>query len=133
MTNLHMTKAYAKGYRAEHEMVHTLSKLGFMVTRAPRSGRIGLPSPDIVAIKNGKILVIECKSREDAFTVEKEQLAELEAWKNHGAVALLAWKQTRKGWTFLHLSDVSANNGNIGKKFAAEKGFSLEKIHEILN
>ncbi len=128
-----MTKAYAKGYSGEREMVHKLASLGFMVIRAPRSGRIGLPSPDIVAIKNGKMLVIECKSRKDAFTVEQEQLAELKAWQDHGALALVAWKQSYKGWSFLHLADVSSNNGNIGKKFTAAKGFPLEKLHELIS
>ena len=128
-----MVKSYAKGYAAEWQLTHTLATLGFMVIRAPRSGRIGLPSPDIVAIKKGKILVIECKSRKDAFTVEQEQLSELKAWQDHGALALIAWKQSYKGWFFLHLSDVSANNGNIGKKFTAEKSFSIEKLDELMN
>ncbi|MBI4163211.1 MAG: hypothetical protein HY513_06010 [Candidatus Aenigmarchaeota archaeon] len=128
-----MVKAYTKGYAAERSLVHTLAALGFMVIRAPRSGRIGLPSPDIVAIKNGRMLVIECKSRKDAFTVEQEQLAELKAWQDHGALALIAWKQSYKGWSFLHLADVSENNGNIGKKFTATKGFPLDKLEEIMN
>ena len=128
-----MVKSYAKGYSGERQMVYKLASLGFMAIRAPRSGRIGLPSPDIVAIKNGKMLVIECKSRKGAFTVEQEQMSELKAWQDHGALALIAWKQSYKGWSFLHLSDVSANNGNIGKKFAAEKGFQFEKIDELLN
>lgn len=128
-----MPKSYRKGYTAELSLTHTLASLGFMAIRAPRSGRIGLPSPDIVAIKNGKIFVIECKAREGAFSVEKDQLEQLRSWQNHGAVALLAWKQSHKGWTFLHLSDVSANSGNIGKKFAAEKGFDFEKLHELIS
>ena len=128
-----MVKSYTKGYVAELSLTHKLAEMGFMAIRAPRSGRISLPSPDIVAIKNGKMLVIECKSRKDAFTVAQEQLSELKAWQDHGALALIAWKQSYKGWSFLHLSDVSANNGNIGKKFTAEKGFPLDKLEEIMN
>ncbi len=128
-----MLKSYRKGYMSEWQLTHALSKMGFMVIRAPRSGRIGLPSPDIVAIKNGKMLVIECKSRKCAFTVDQEQLLELKAWQDQGALALVAWKQSYKGWFFLHLSDVSENNGNIGKKFTAEKSFSIEKLKEMMN
>ncbi len=126
-----MLKAYRKGYAAELSLVHTLSKLGFMVIRTPRSGRINLASPDIIAAKNGKLIVVECKSRAAAFTIEKEQLAELKEWQERaGAVPYIGWKISRKGWTFFHLKDVEENNGNIGKKFAMEKGFPLEKLLE---
>lgn len=124
-----MVRTYAKGYRGERELVHKLSRLGYMVVRTPRSGRIGLPSPDIIAAKDGKLIVIECKSRKDAFTVEREQLEELLAWQEKaGARAYVAWKIARKPWTFLHLQDVAENNGNIGKKFASSKGFSMHEI-----
>jgi Holliday junction resolvase len=121
--------SYRKGYTAELALTHLLSEHGFMAIRAPRSGRINLPSPDIVAAKDGRLIVIECKSRAAAFTVEKEQMQELREWHlKAGAIPYIGWKISRQGWTFLHLSDVEANNGNIGKKFAKEKGFPLEKI-----
>jgi Holliday junction resolvase len=124
-----MVKSYSKGYRGEREMVYKLATLGYMVVRTPRSGRISLASPDIIAAKDGRLIVIECKSREEAFKIEKDGLAQLLEWQNKaGARAYVAWKISRKGWKFLHLRDVLANNGNIGKKFAAEKGI---EIHEI--
>ena len=124
-----MVKAYRKGYLGEWKLTHELAKLGYMVVRTPRSGRIGLPSPDVIAAKDGRLIVIECKSREGAFKVEKEQLQDLLEWEKKAcAKAYIAWKLSRKGWKFLHLHDVVANNGNIGKKFAAEKGI---EIHEI--
>lgn len=125
-----MVRTYRKGYTAENELVHTLSKYGYVAMRAPRSGRIGLASPDIVAVKKGKILAIECKSRASAFTVEREQLQELREWEEKaGAIPYIGWKIARKGWLFLELEDVERNKGNIGKKFAEEKG---KKIDEIL-
>ena len=124
-----MVQSYRKGYVAELSLVHTLSTLGYMVVRTPRSGRIGLASPDVIAAKDGKLIVIECKSREAAFKIEKEGLDQLLTWQNKaGAKAYIAWKLSRKGWKFLHLHDVVANNGNVGKKFTAEKGI---EIHEI--
>ncbi|MBI4895162.1 MAG: hypothetical protein HY831_01585 [Candidatus Aenigmarchaeota archaeon] len=127
-----MTASYRKGYIAELSLTHKLASMGYMAIRAPRSGRIGLPSPDIVAAKVGKLIVIECKSRAAAFTVEKEQLQELLDWQEKaGASAYIAWKIARKGWTFLHLKDVIDNKGNIGKKFAQEKGFSIEFLDQI--
>lgn len=124
-----MVKKYFKGYRAERELTHTLAKLGYMVVRTPRSGRIGLASPDIIAAKNGKLIVIECKSRKDAFTVEKEQLDELQEWvKKAKARAYIGWKLPRRGWTFLDLNIVVKNKGNIGKKFAEQHGKGIDAL-----
>jgi Holliday junction resolvase len=124
-----MVKKYAKGYRAEWHLLHALAKRDFMVLRAPRSGRIGLPSPDIIAVKDGRVMVFECKSREDAFSVQAEQLEELRQWEQKaGAFAYLAWKVSRQDWVFLTLRDVMNNNGNVGKKFALEKGISMDTL-----
>jgi Holliday junction resolvase len=124
-----MMRSYAKGYSAERELVHTLSKMGFMTIRAPRSGRIGLASPDVIAAKHGKLVVIECKSRASAFSIPIEQLDELKEWRDKaGAHAYIGCKISRKGWKFLHLDDVYANSGNVGKKFIEAKGVGIETI-----
>ncbi len=124
-----MVHKYAKGYRSERELVHTLSSMGYMVVRTPRSGRIALPSPDIIAAKDGTLIVIECKSRKEAFTVPADQLAELKEWQDKaGARAYVGWKISRKGWFFLRLADAITNNGNIGKRLIAEKSISIEEI-----
>ena len=100
-----------------------------MVIRAPHSGSIGLASPDVIAAKDGKLIVLECKSREEAFTVPPEQLEELKNWQEVApAHAYIAWKLNRRGWTFLRLDDVAANAGHVGKKFAEEKGITIEDI-----
>ena len=122
-------KLYAKGYRAENELLHLLYGKGWAVIRAPRSGRVGIPTPDIVAAKDGRIVVIECKSRAEAFSVEKEQLEQVVEWEQRaGAKAYIGWKQSRKGWTFLRLNDVQKNNGNIGKAFAEQNGIAIESL-----
>jgi Holliday junction resolvase len=120
---------YMKGYRGERELVHRLASLGFMVVRTPRSGRIGLASPDIIAAKRGRFIVIECKSRKSGFTVPPEQLNELAEWKTKaGAKAYIGCKVSRKGWFFLKLDDVIKNKGNVGKKFLEEKSITIEKL-----
>lgn len=124
-----MGKHYRKGYAAELELTHTLSKMGYMAVRTPRSGRINLASPDVIAAKGGRIIVIECKSRAAAFSVPHEQLNELKEWRDKaGAAAYIGWKISRKGWKFLHLDDVYSNNGNVGKKFVEEKGIPIESL-----
>ena len=108
---------YRKGYAAENELQHALYSKGWSVIRAPRSGRIGIPSPDLVAAKLGRLIVIECKSRAEAFKVEREQIEQLQDWQARArAEPYIGWKIARKGWFFLRLSDVVANNGNIGKR-----------------
>ena len=112
-----MVKKYRKGYCAELSLVHELSRRGFMVVRTPRSGRISLASPDIIAAKNGRLVVIECKSRASGFAVPSEQLNELGEWKRKaGAEAFIGWKISRQGWFFLHLRDVVKNKGNVNKR-----------------
>lgn len=124
-----MLKSYAKGYRAEYELVYKLSRMGYMVVRTPRSGSIGLASPDIIAIKKGKIIVIEVKSRKSAFSVHEGQLKELEEWvQKGGAIAYVGCKIARKGWYFIKLDDVKNNRGNIGKKFIDSFGINMESI-----
>jgi len=124
-----MIKPYKKGYRAERDLVHILAKRGYMAVRTPRSGRIGLPSPDIIAAKNGKLIVIECKSRRKGFQIPLEQLNELKEWEEKaGAKAYVALKISRKGFFFIDLVHVINNNGNIGKKFIAEKSIGIDMI-----
>lgn len=124
-----MSASYRKGYMGEYTLVHELSKLGFMVVRTPRSGRIGLASPDVIAAKSGRLIVIECKSRKEGFKVPQDQLNQLKEWEaKAGAKPYVAWKMTRKGWFFLNVDDVISNNGNVGKKFVAEKSVGIEMI-----
>lgn len=124
-----MVKTYRKGYAAENQLVHILYKRGYAVMRAPRSGRVDLPTPDIVAIKGRKVLVIECKSRKSGFTVEHEQLEQLNEWKKRTAGrAYIAWKRPRVGWFFLKLEDVIKNHGNVGKKFVEKYGINLDEL-----
>lgn len=124
-----MIKKYFKGYFFEWQMVHELANRGYMVVRTPRSGRISLASPDIIAAKSGKLIVIECKSRAKGFQIPLHELQELKQWEDKAnAKAYVAWKIARKGWFFLHLDDVIKNKGNVGKKFIEEKSITIDEI-----
>ncbi|MFH1630647.1 MAG: Holliday junction resolvase Hjc [Candidatus Aenigmatarchaeota archaeon] len=124
-----MIGRYRKGYMAERSLVHELYNMGYAVIRAPHSGSINIASPDIVAIKNGKVIVIECKAHKKGFKVDETQLKELQEWENRaGARAYIAWKISRKGWHFLKLADVIANNGNVGFKFLEGRVINIDDI-----
>lgn len=120
---------YMKGYLGERELLYKLYDKGYVVLRSPRSGRIGLPTPDIVAIKNSKVYALECKSRSIAFIVPKEQLEQLKEWvEKAGALAFIAWKIPRKGWKFISLEDAIKNNGRISKRFCDLVGKDFDEI-----
>ena len=120
---------YAKGSSAERELLHMLYSKGWSVIRAPRSGRIGIPSPDIMAAKAGKIIVVECKSRAGAFTVESEQLDQLKDWQIRAhATPYIGWKISRKGWFFLRFEDVVANGGHVGKRFLDGRSLGIDEL-----
>lgn len=122
-------KTYRKGYVAENQLVHILYEHGWAVMRAPRSGKISIPSPDIVAIKSGRILVIEVKSRVAGFQIRKEQMDELAEYiERSGGEGYIALKLPYKGWKFIRFEDVLANGGNVGKKFLEEKSLDLEEV-----
>ncbi len=87
---------YNKGASSERELAKILFERGFAVIRAAGSGR-GLPGPDLLAVKNGRIFCIECKAHQKKPKIDLEQLKE---WKGHGATILLAWKVPYKGWAF---------------------------------
>jgi Holliday junction resolvase len=108
-----MVKTYSKGAKAERELLHKLYTMGYAVIRAPRSGSISISVPDLVAIKDKKIYVFECKARGKCFTVAPEQLNELKEWqKRANAHAYIAWKYPHKGWFFIPLNKIKNRNVN---------------------
>ncbi|MEM0200682.1 MAG: endonuclease, partial [Saccharolobus sp.] len=59
-----------RGTAVEREIVNKLREKGFAVLRAPASGSKRKDSvPDIIALKNGIIILIEMKSRKDGERV----------------------------------------------------------------
>jgi len=66
---------YQKGARFERDIIRKFWAHGWSAIRAAGSGSIGFPVPDVIAIKSGKILIIECKtSRKEKLNVKKAVL-----------------------------------------------------------
>lgn len=93
-------KTYAKGSRGERELLHILHSRGFSCIRAASSG--GFFSPvDLVAIKKGVVVAIECKTWSKMPRLEKKKASSFIEWcKKAGALGFLAWRTTGK-WLFL--------------------------------
>jgi Holliday junction resolvase len=77
---------YAKGTRFEHKVRDDLIANGYEVMRA--AGSKGSTKIDLIAMKPGQILFIQCKSNGTLPPAEWDRVHEVAGWV--GAVALLA-------------------------------------------
>ena len=106
---------FNKGANAERELIHTLSDMGFAVLRVAGSGVSPLPSPDVVALKCGRILAFECKAWKGAhLAIPIVTFNDEVNWaKTAGAEFFVGWKIPREGWLFVK----SEHFHNAGKNF----------------
>ncbi len=125
----------SRGYRAERELVIKLWRLGFAVLRAPASGaRIKRADyPDIVAIKEGRVAVMEVKSRTKLSTiyVREEQIRKLINFaKRAGGQAYIAIKIPYRQWKIVPLSKLKQTSSGTYKveKEVIEKALGIEQI-----
>jgi len=95
-----------KGSRRERELLEKLTKDGYVVHRVAGSGLHENAICDLVAVKNGKVHFIECKSRKTIYYPKNdfEQLNSLvKVAKSCKAKAILAVKLNYKDWIFVDL------------------------------
>lgn len=123
---------HPKGANAERELMHLFFEHGFSVVRIAGSGTSPLPAPDIIAIKNGRIIAVECKARKAKnLAVSVGQIGELVGWANKaGAESLVGWKIPRKGWFFLKPGQMKDTGKffTINRDDAMSRGKSLEEV-----
>lgn len=119
-----MFKTYTKGARAERELCKELTKHGFGVIRAAGSGG-NISTPDLVAIKKGRVLAFECKAWKTTPRLKPEEYKDFLEWcEKTGALGFLAWKN--KEWKFLSIKDIPKNN-------IKENGISFRDLMFIVN
>ena len=120
---------YNKGANAERELIHALFDKGLAVLRVAGSGTTSLPSPDVVAMRPGLGIAIECKAWSKAYLhISLAQMSELEIWsKRAGTDFYVAWKIPRKGWFFLKPEQFNKTDKayNISRKKALTHGLVL--------
>jgi Holliday junction resolvase len=95
-----------KGSRRERELLDFLTKKGFVVHRIAGSGLGEEAICDLIAVKNGKVQFIECKSRKKAYYTKfhSEQFKKLiRIAKKCKAKPVLAVKLNYKEWQFFDL------------------------------
>ena len=96
----------AKGSRRERELLEFLAKQGFVVHRVAGSGLKEEAVCDLIAVKEGKVQFIECKSRKKVY-YSKEHLNQLNELikiaKSCKAKPILAVKINYKEWKLFEL------------------------------
>ncbi len=123
---------HSKGANAERELMHLFFNAGCSVVRIAGSGTSPLPAPDIIALKKGRIIAVECKARKAKnLAITVQQMQELVGWsKKAGAKPFVGWRIPRKGWLFLRPKQLH-NTGKfflISLKDAMQKGKSLKEV-----
>jgi len=84
------TSAYERGRRFEYRVRKYLKEKGYFVVRSAKSGTVC----DLVALKKGKILLVQCKLNKKISRKEKEELAKLA--EQVGGKAILAYSEKRR-------------------------------------
>jgi len=96
----------AKGSRRERELLEFLTQKGFVVHRVAGSGLKEEAICDLIAVKDGKVQFIECKSRKKVY-YSKDHLNQLKELikiaKSCKAKPVLAVKLNYKDWQIFDL------------------------------
>lgn len=120
MPHTGMTRRRARGFQHERELVKKLWQAGFAAIRGPASGakvKRGV-QPDVVAIKNGFVVVAEVKTLKKPSTVyiKREQIEKARTFAERaGGAAYVAVKVVGEGmWRFVPVSALAkTRSGNF--------------------
>ncbi|MBW6451203.1 MAG: hypothetical protein K0B02_00550 [DPANN group archaeon] len=98
---------YKKGYAFERLLKLELEADGWKVIR---SG--GSKKPDMIAGKNGKIIIIECKSSKNSKVyIDKDEFDNIQVVaKAFNAECIFAIRQDRKKWVMVSLDQLKEND-----------------------
>jgi len=124
----------AKGINAERELLHKFWANGFVAMRAPASGAIKYPCPDLIVGNALRKLVIECKLTSfDKQYISQEQIGNLKKFSEiFGAEPWVAVKFTKeRDWFFLNLEDIRLTKGEnyvIPLDLAKMKGLLFDEV-----
>ena len=75
-------RLYQKGANFERKLVNQFWDNGFAAIRAAGSGSAPLPLPDIIALKDNRTIILECKTTgKDSFRLDKEDVGKLKTFR----------------------------------------------------
>ncbi len=126
---------YAKGARAERELLSKFQEMGYSIIRSAGSG-VNSVSPDVIAIKNGRGISLECKAWDKgSIAIELDKFSALNEWEKNTLMATyIAWRMNNEGWYFIKLDEMSQNERScsITRKRARTIGRRLDDIIDSL-
>ncbi len=111
--------------------------MGYAVVRGPSSGS-GVRrryQPDLVAAKNGVVVVVEVKRGREGrrLYIPARQVEGLEEFaRRAGGVAVVAVKLPRQGWRIHFLRDLPRTPGGSARVDRPEAGLRLHVFDELL-
>ncbi|MFC1753757.1 Holliday junction resolvase Hjc [Thermoproteota archaeon] len=126
----------SKGINAERELLHKFWGNGFVAMRAPASGAIRYPCPDLLVGNALRKLAIECKTTaSEKQYISSEQINSLKEFAQiFGAepwVAVRFSLSKSAGWYFISLDDIRETKGKnyvVSLALAKARGMLFEEI-----
>ncbi len=100
---------YRKGANFERSLVRRFWDSGFTAVRAAGSGSAPFPIPDIIAMKDQRVIIIECKTtKKNSFRLDKSDVEKLRAFRSRAdCEAYIAVKFDREKPRFFPLDLLS--------------------------
>ncbi|MBD3313903.1 Holliday junction resolvase [Candidatus Woesearchaeota archaeon] len=127
----------SRGINAERELLHKFWDNGFIAMRAPASGAIKYPCPDLLVGNAARKLAIECKttSSEKQY-LSSDQVESLKMFADiFGAEPWIAvrfnMRKDNAGWYFVSLDDLKDTAGKnyvVSLALAKARGMLFEEI-----
>jgi len=120
------------GTKGERDILKMFWDNGWAAVRTPGSGSARFPSPDIIAGKKDRRMVIEAKiTKENKKYFEEKEIRELKYFGNlFGAEIWVAIRFKGENWFFINIEDLifSGKSYSIDKENAKMKGLLFEEI-----
>ncbi len=101
-----MMTRYEKGANFERAIVHEFWERGWTAIRSAGSGNTSLLAPDIIAIRDGRIILVECKSTSRERLYLKHAILSLHEFSRiSGGRAYISMKFLRKEPRFYEIDE----------------------------
>lgn len=128
-----VVSAKTKGTSAERELVHKLWAAGWAACRVAGSGSMHYPSPDIIALKNNRVLVIECKTTQSQYQYfEQKEISSLKEFAiQASAEPWIGLRFSREDWRFFKpekLIVTKQKNLVLRRETSKKDGLTLEQL-----
>jgi Holliday junction resolvase len=122
-----------KGTLYERELFHMFWDKNWAAIRAAGSGSTPLPSPDLIAGNQKKLLAIECKSlKTKSKHFNNEEISQLKRFSALiNATPIIAMRFNNVGWYFLDANKLEKNKGGnytITLDLCKKKGIKFEEL-----